>query len=531
MIARGEAWLRRARRWFSRNEWVVRWLRLPKSPATAAEPALVLIQIDGLSRRQFEAALKKRRMPFLQRLMQREGYRLHTLYSGLPSSTPGVQGELFYGVKCAVPAFSFRDPSNHEIVRMFDTAAAARVEETLARLAPGLLAEGSAYANIYSGGAAESHYCVATGWRGLFRAANLPAAPQPAAPKGRGITPLTMAGIVLWHGWSLVHIVTLVVLEMGLAMVAFLRRLDFGLEFWKELKFVPSRVAVSILLRELVTVGASLDVTRGLPVVQVNFLGYDEQSHRRGPSSAFAHWTLKGIDDAVKRIWQAARRSACRDYDIWIYSDHGQEHTVPYEQEHGRPVAQAVADLLDSRTEWASASVQVAAMGPLGHVYLAGELGPDQRDRLAKSLVHTARIPLVLAKTQPGQAQAWTDAGTYDLPRQAVDVLGANHPFLAEAAQDLVDLCHHPQAGTLLISGWRLHSRPVSFPIEHGAHGGPGSEETRALALLPSDAPVRITGKGYLRPLDLREAALHRLGRTPRALSARTMAVGLGGPC
>ena len=31
----------------------------------------------------------------------REGYQVHTLYSGLPASTPGVQGELFYGVRTA----------------------------------------------------------------------------------------------------------------------------------------------------------------------------------------------------------------------------------------------------------------------------------------------------------------------------------------------------------------------------------------------------------------------------------------------
>jgi hypothetical protein len=54
-----------------------------------------------------------------------QGYGLHTLYSGLPSSTPSVQAELFYGVKGAVPAFSFTDRSSGQIFRMYDPSSAA----------------------------------------------------------------------------------------------------------------------------------------------------------------------------------------------------------------------------------------------------------------------------------------------------------------------------------------------------------------------------------------------------------------------
>ena len=45
-----------------------------------------------------------------------------------------------------------------------------------------------------------------------------------------------------------------------------------------------------------------IDATRGLPVIYLDFVGYDEQSHRRGPSSRFAHWSLKGIDGAIGRL-------------------------------------------------------------------------------------------------------------------------------------------------------------------------------------------------------------------------------------
>ena len=95
MIYRLEALLRKMRRRVSRSEWLIALLRLPKSKETETAPGLVLIQIDGLSHRQFGRALDNGKMPFLNRLLRREGYGLHTLYSGLPSSTPSVQAELF----------------------------------------------------------------------------------------------------------------------------------------------------------------------------------------------------------------------------------------------------------------------------------------------------------------------------------------------------------------------------------------------------------------------------------------------------
>ena len=101
-------------------------------------------------------------MPFLNRLIQQEGYRLHTHFPGVPTSTPAIQGELFYGVKRVVPAFSFLDRQNKKIMRMFESDACAHVEKILAQSDPGLLKGGSSYSNIFTGGAEESHFCPGT---------------------------------------------------------------------------------------------------------------------------------------------------------------------------------------------------------------------------------------------------------------------------------------------------------------------------------------------------------------------------------
>lgn len=449
-----------------------------------------------------------------------------------------MQGELFYGVKIAVPAFSFLDRSRGRLVRMFEPEPAAALQAQLEANRKSLLAGGSAYANIYSGGAAEPHFCAATtGWGELARAVN----------------PLALAGVVLWHGASAVRTATLMLVELALAIVDIVRSPFLATDLRQEIKFISSRVGVSILLRELVTIGASLDVTRGLPVVHANFLGYDEQAHRRGPSSAFAHWSLLGIDRAIADIFAAARRSPRRDYDVWIYADHGQEEVIPYEQENGRPVQEAIAEVFarvadfappaeaaprrgeqSGRARWlgggrvarffgsrqpagpavdVESQVVVAAMGPLGHVYPPHKLQPCHLQRVASELVHAARIPLVLYADGEGSARALNARGTFQLPQQGAEVLGAEHPFLEVAARELVELCHHPNAGTLVISGWRPGEKPMSFPIERGAHGGPGSEETRSFALLPGHIAAGEPSRDYLRASDLRETAQYVLGR------------------
>ena len=95
MLGRIETFIRRLRRNLSRSVWLARLLRLPVSEGSSTRPGLVMIQIDGLSQPQFERALAHGELPFLRRLIRREQYHLHPHYSGMPSTTPAVQTELF----------------------------------------------------------------------------------------------------------------------------------------------------------------------------------------------------------------------------------------------------------------------------------------------------------------------------------------------------------------------------------------------------------------------------------------------------
>src|ERR1700733_8799556 len=109
MITHVKVFFRNVRSFFSRSNWAIHLLKLSKLNKADEKPGLVMVQIDGLSLTQFQRALQMGHLPFLNSLLQKERYAIHPFYSGMPSNTPAVQGELFYGVKTCVPAFSFVD--------------------------------------------------------------------------------------------------------------------------------------------------------------------------------------------------------------------------------------------------------------------------------------------------------------------------------------------------------------------------------------------------------------------------------------
>ncbi|MBR9986794.1 MAG: alkaline phosphatase family protein [Desulfosarcina sp.] len=520
--------------WLSRKERFSRLLGLPRCTGIDDEPGVVLIQIDGLSYTQFQRGLTRNRLPFIRKLLEKNGYAQKPFYSGLPSSTPAVQGELFYGIKTVVPAFEFIDRKTRLRHAMFFPASANAMARQLQQTGRPLLAGGSSYSNIYSGGADTARYCAETmNLESLIRAVN----------------PIKLALFFMLQIGKLFRILGVACLELILSVYDFFKGMASGMNIIKELKFIPTRLFVCVILRELIRLRVKMDVTRGVPIIAANFFGYDEQAHRRGPGSAFAHWTLKGIDGVVRDLYRTAMRSRCRDYQVVVYADHGQESVHSYHRHTGKPLKQAIREVIIEKigpensqneedaddnlanlyrlagnvlfgqngtmrgrrkafTAGPADHVRITTMGPLGHVYLPrrvrgqfDSVDPSPAlEQFARSLNRQAQIPLVLFKKKADIA-AVNASGVFSLWEDREAILGKDHPFLDQTAADLKRLCLHPNAGDLVISGWEPSGTPLSFNMESGAHGGPGKEETRGFALLPS---CMKNSARWLRPLDLR---------------------------
>lgn len=541
MFHRIEVFFRRLRRSISRSEWAIRRLKLSTSEQTSNQPGVLLVQIDGLSRAQFERAIASKKMPFVRSLMKRQNYEIHTFYSGVPATTPAVQAELHYGVCCAVPAFSFVNRATRRVAAMFNPDWAKHVEGELAAEGEPLLKNGSSWSNIYTGGSglSEAHFCAASiGIGDMLKSAS----------------PLGFLSILILQVPAVLRLIGLLFVEFFVALRDSFRGVFEGENFFKEFKFIFIRVFVCVGLREFIAVGARIDLARGLPIVHVNFLGYDEQSHRRGPESAFAHWSLGGIDYAIKRLYAEAKRSTRRDYQVWIFSDHGQETTHVFDEHYEGGVEAAIERVLrnnqnlpiarkirarrrPTRGYWAGGkrverslkqiqeeeqltpeeeeSFSVAAMGPVGHLYLKVIPNEEEKRQLAKKLVKEGKIPGVLYKLDNGKAE-WVHAmGTALLPDEGPELLQQPEYLKKQVSEDLVKLCGQKYAGDLVLLGWTPHGPPWTFAIERGAHAGPGPNETQGFLIVPRRTRLPDPDKEYVRPSDLRNAVFYRLGRQP----------------
>lgn len=525
-------------------------LELPKQ--ATEEPGLVMIQIDGLSRHQLESALAAGRMPHLSHLLRRSHFTLGSFYSGVPSTTPAVQAEIFYGVKAAVPSFEFLDRSSGRLFRMYESESAEEIERRMRESGAEPLLKGAhVYSNIYRAGCAESHYCSAD--LCMERIA-------------KRLHPFKRLLLSLIHLPAVLRGIGLALLELFIAIGDVIAGTIAHGNFFDELRFVPARVGICVAAREAIRFRVLLDIARGVPLIHANFLGYDEQAHRRGPNSDFAHWTLKGIDRTIRDIHRAAEGTPMVAYELLIYSDHGQEEATPYESLYGRPVGEAIAEVFSSGVtakvtlgssqaatpprahpargfdpawrrrllhqrpghvgfgtpEECASQILVSAMGPIGHIYLPLSLEDRNLKAYATALVRDAGIPLVIYPSrEAAQACVFNRRGEWVLPQDAAEVLGQDHPFLEEAAADLVRLAHHANAGDLIFSGWDPQGSPLTFPREWGAHGGPGTEETHGFVLIPDRifrwhlAHHASRGR-WMRGTELREVVQHYLGRDGR---------------
>lgn len=545
MIYRMETVFRAVRHMFSRDRFFVWLFGMSKTASETPERGIIMLQIDGLSRPELQHAIANGYMPFTKSLLEKEHYKLHSLYAGAPSCTPAAHGELFYGVKGCVPAFRFKRPEDKYTMAMLEPTLAKGIQERLEKLkiSEPLMKGGSVFSDMFDGGADEASFCAASmGWSSLIPSKNI----------------YKMTIFMLLNIVSLIKVIFLTCVELFLAIIDIFRGVLAGQNILEEVKFVPVRIATAVLLREFVTIGINLDSSRGLPIIHGNYLSYDEQSHRRGPNSRFAHWSLKGIDKSICRVWKAAKRSKYREYDIWVHSDHGQEKTRSYDNEFGESIHSAVNRVLLSYVKVTNSINQsaekeivddpnlqrlrllgnkrlnkwllrrrptekediyiefsLAAMGPLGFIYLDQPLEDNLRRALAIDLVRKAHIPMVLTALENDETDleisVWTEAGELHLPEHKDMVFGKDHPFLDDICADFIKLCHHEYAGNFILSGWTPFTEPMSLRIENGAHAGPGKNETHAFALLPEDLPLNTIDREYIRFLDLFHAAKQQM--------------------
>ncbi|MFL5263363.1 MAG: alkaline phosphatase family protein [Anaeromyxobacteraceae bacterium] len=503
---------------------------------------LVLIQLDGVSHRRLEWALGQGHMPFLARRLDKGGHAMASSRSGAPASTPAFQAGLMYGIAPSVPGFVWYDRRNGREVRMDRPRDAASVESSLASMNPPLLRGGTSYFSIFSGGAAFPHFCLS----GLAGELDLDALTQGfsgwdalASTLVHSLTVARTAGRLAYEGaagvWD------------GARWAASLRRLKH------EPRFLLHRLLVGALMRELAVEGILLDVSRGVPVIYADLLGYDEYAHRRGPDSAAAVAQLRSMDVALAAIFSAADALPELRYDVYVFSDHGHVATKPFESFTGLSLPEylaladggiAVPRRLDgeeavrlaqtrsARALLASAFRKVpqrvhsfaghlldraergvighalgfarmdrvitAEAGDLAHVYFTDERAPVDLETIrlrhpgVLSALRESRAVGIVAVRGGTRGIAIAGGQELDLARPD-DVAQLPHPDRALLASYLADLVSLPGSGDLVVLGWRGDGKiPVAYAWEFGSHGGVAPEELEIFFVHPRTCALRF---------------------------------------
>lgn len=464
---------------------------------------LVLVQVDGVSRARLEQALAEGRMPGLAARLASGRHRLASSRSGAPASTPAFQAGLFYGLAPSVPGFVWFDRATGREMRMDRPEDAARVERRLATHGPGLLRGGAAYFSIFSGGASAPHFCLSglAGDLALDRyARDLGAWDAVASTLAHSVTAARSAvrlahdvghGVVDGVRWSL---------ALGRAT--------------HEPRFLVHRVLVGAFLRELAVQGILVDLSRGVPVVFVDFLGFDETAHRRGPGSRAALRCLTAIDEALSAILAGADAVPELGYEVHVLSDHGHVPTRPFESLEGSPLPDFVARAEHGRRPaplplggvgrgvlWGRAGakradgVAVAEAGDLAHVYFLDDAGPlplealRTRHRAVLDALSLSPAVGLLAVRGGARGFALVHGRALDLadPRQ---VARLPHPEPALAGAYLSALVSLPESGDLVVQGWRGEAQDsVAYAWEFGSHGGLAPEELDCFLVHPAASP------------------------------------------
>ena len=319
----------------------LRWLRAAKSlvrrgvaaaPIDPSRRRVVLLQIDGLSSRRLKEALARGDMPHLARWLGSGQAKLHCVHAATPPSTPAFTAGLLYGARAGVPGFGWYDRKLGRQVRMDLAEDVSALESSLLGERCPLLSGGTSYGTIWPGGAADAFFNVVLFNYGATTTGKL-------VRNAYDKLVSTAAGAVIAG-----KVASRFLLELGVGLWDFVRwcRRIHSTRF--EWRFLYMRLFVSVVMRDVSTQAAVVDILRGVPRIFIDYLGYDEYAHRRGPDSELALYNLQGIDGAIARIFGAVRAVPEYNYDVYVFSDHGHLATQPFERVVGRDLCELVLD-------------------------------------------------------------------------------------------------------------------------------------------------------------------------------------------
>ncbi len=538
---------------------------------------MLLLHLDGVGRRQLEHAMELGYAPTLRRLIERGPYRVSPCRAGAPTSTPAFQAGLLYGMNADIPGYTWFDKRRGREMRMDRAEDARLIEDRLYRAGQPLLKGGSVYCSIFSGGARSRRWAL-SGWNEELCAADFgmeELSTSPIVPQARDLLAATMV-----HSATAGRIAGALGMDFASGLVETARWIrDVG-TMQHEPQFLFHRVMTECLFAEFAANSCVIDIARGVPIVYACFVGYDEYAHRRGPFSRMALLKLFELDRMLGRILAAVNALPELNYELYLFSDHGQVATTPAELVLGESLGEHLladsrtaamdpiayggagggeAAALASRARWMRRISRALPPGALRSAtlawarHLARSLDAAQPDHADGPLlivpagdiahVYSTREPDALTEPQirarhPGLLErcARSPAVGFALVRgeHGPLALRGDQRLELDRPQDALALAHvvgHPLAAVYARDLLRIRSAgdvillgtaapggaTVAYPFEFGSHGGLSPEQLDTFMIHPEELGEDAFAS-VVRPQDLHRFFLERSGRISRQL-------------
>lgn len=489
--------------------------------AAGREPGVLVVLLDGVAAPVLEQARAAGLVPTIDRWLTSGSHAMEPWWARTPATTPASQAGLLHGDSSGIPAFRWWDRAAGRLVVANHLPDAAAIEARIST-GDGLLAgDGVAVSTMFSGDAATSFLVMSRSRR---------------LGPGAGYLRFFLDPFVL------VRAVTVTVGEMVKELYQARRQRVRGVRprirrgGW----YVPLRAVTNVLLRDLTTSIVAGSLERGVPVVAVDLVDYDEIAHHAGPTRPESLRALEGLDGVLGTL-ERVLPWAPRAYQVVVLSDHGQTLGAPYEQVAGRslldtvralmaapdaagsppglasglasgggedfgPVNALLADLFGRTTKRRLGVVEppagggppevvVAASGNLALVWFAHLARRPLLEELQE--LHPGLVAGLAAQPGIGVVVADSAAGLVAVGPRGVRLLERDEPAEGEAdplapygpraAADLARAARLPDTGDLLVvSEVTADGHVHAFEGQVGSHGGLGGDQSWAFLLHPS---------------------------------------------
>ncbi|MBC9227109.1 phosphodiesterase [Aeromicrobium sp. 636] len=498
---------------------------------------LLVVQLDGVALPVLRRALAGGQAPNIARWV-RSSHTLTGWWSTIPCTTPASMAGFLHG-SADIPAYRWWDRRAGRLL-VAGNPADARVIEARFPADSGLLRDGTAISTTFTGGAARSYLTVSRSTR--------------LRDLGSGSTYLSFFIRPFLLPGALVLTVGEVIKEFRQGHRQRVR--DVRPRIPRKVDYAVLRGLTNVLLRKLDLSLIADEMTRGSPIIFVDFVDYDEIAHHAGPERPESMAAIEGLDGALAALEDVARSVATR-YDLVVVSDHGQSLGAPFSQLAGCSFADRVVELM--RSGGSDATVLTTTeegeqRGPV-HALISAVVGENRappeglvagsddpevavtgggnlgmiwfrrlssRPNLAEiDAAWPALVPGLLDSPGVGLVMSTDDAGDpLVIGRHGVRGLGGSSaasgddPLLgypSRTAADLARLHALTDAGDLVVlSTVDALDRVHAFEEQVGSHGGIGGPQNEALFIHPRD---------WLLDPDLTEV-VPELGDTPVLVGA-----------